>query len=73
MFLAVATARFRWKGIIKSFDMEFSHLVVGCAAVLRGAEPISLSNGLYQPACTRIYNPETQKPPKKCQSAMSTI
>lgn len=44
--------------------MEFSHLVVGCAAVLRGAEPISLSNGLYHPPCTYIYNPETNPPPK---------
>lgn len=45
----------------KSIDMECSYLVVGCAAVLRRAEPISPSNGVYQPLCTQISNPSTKK------------
>lgn len=45
----------------KSFDMKFSYLVVVSAAVLRGAEPISPSNGVYQPLCTHISNPWEKK------------
>lgn len=33
------------KADYNSFDMKLSYLVVGCAAFLRGAEPISASNG----------------------------
>lgn len=59
----------------KSFDMKLSYFVVGCAAVLRGAEPISPSNGVYQPLCAHISNPWIKKKKKdtKLQSAMSTI
>lgn len=63
----------------KSFDMKFSYLVMGCATVLRGAEPISPSNGVYQTLCTHISNPWIKKNPKKnpndpkLQSAKSMI
>lgn len=56
----------------KSFDMKFSYLVVGCAAVLRGAEPIPPSNGVYQPLCTHISNPWIKKKKKKYK-AMTMI
>lgn len=52
----------------KSFDMKFFYLVVVSAAVLRGAEPISPSNGVYQPLCTHISNPWIKKKKKKIQS-----
>lgn len=45
----------------KSIDIKFSYLVLGCAAILRGAEPISLSSGVYQNLWTHISNPWIKK------------
>lgn len=42
---------------------------MGCATVLRGAEPISPSNGVYQTLCTHISNPWIKKKKRKRSKA----
>lgn len=50
----------------KSFDTKLSYLAVGGAAILRGAEPISASNGASSAVFQTKYD-------SKLQSAMATI
>lgn len=56
MLHAVVTSPLLMETDNKRFDMKFYYLVVGCAAVLGGAEPISPPKGIYQPLCTHISN-----------------